>query len=57
MMDVADMNKIIVLTMDEIEAEYKHRQAILMRPASPLLSHIPPRSPLFSDATVKSSTS
>ena len=39
--------------MDEIEAEYKHRQAALIRPASPLLSHTPPRSPVLSNATVK----
>ena len=39
--------------MDEIEAEYKHRQAALIRPASPLLSCTTLRSPLLSDATVK----
>ena len=42
-MDAAEMNQTIVPTMDEIEAKYRHRQAALIRPASPLLSHTPPR--------------
>ena len=41
MMDAAEMNQTIVPTMDEIEAEYKHRQAVQIRPASPILSHTP----------------
>ena len=53
MMDAAEMNQTIVSTMEDIEAEYKHRQAALIRPASPLLSHTSPRSPVPSDATVK----
>ena len=52
MMDAAEMNKTIVTTMDEIEAEYKHRQAALIRPTSPLLSYTSPRSQVLSDATV-----
>ena len=40
------MNQTIVPTMDEIEAEYKNRQAALIRPASQPLSHTPPRSPV-----------
>ena len=47
------MNQPIVPTMDKMEAEYKHRQAALIRSASPVLSHTPPRSPVLSDATVK----
>ena len=39
--------------MDKIEAEYKHSQAVLIRPASSLLSHTPPRSPVLRDATEK----
>ena len=42
MMDAAEMNQTIVPTMDEIDAEYKHRQTVLIRPASLLLS---PHSP------------
>ena len=53
MMDSAERNQTIVPTMDEIEAGYKHRQPALIRPASPLLSHTPPRSCMLSDATVK----
>ena len=41
MMDAEEMNQTIVSTMDKIEAEYKHRQAALIRPVSPLLSHTP----------------
>ena len=48
-----ETNKTIVPTMDEIEVEYKHRQAALIMPALPLLSHTPHRSPLLSNATVK----
>ena len=32
MMDTAEMSQTIASTMDEIEAEYKHRQAALIRP-------------------------
>ena len=53
MMHAAETSKTIVPTMDEIEAECEHRQAALIRPASLLLSHTPPRSPVPSDATVK----
>ena len=53
MTDAAEMNQTIVSTMDKIEAEYKHRQAALIRPVSPLLSHTHPRSPVLSDAPVK----
>ena len=53
MMDAAERNQAIDTTMDKIEVEYKHRQAVLIRPASPLLSHTPPRSPVLSHATVK----
>ena len=52
MMVAAELNQIIVPTMDDIEAEY-HRQAALIRPASPFLSHNPPGRPVLSDATVK----
>ena len=47
------MNKTIVPTMDEIEAEYKHRLAALIRPASLFLSYTPPRTPVLTNATVK----
>ena len=53
MMDAAAMNQTIVPTMDDIEVKYKHRLAALIGPASPLLSHTLPRSPVLSDATVK----
>ena len=52
-MDAAEMNQTIVPTMDNIEAEYKHRQVSLIRPAPPLPSPTPPRSPVLSDAIVK----
>ena len=52
MMNAAETIKTIVPTMDEIESVYKHRWAALIRPASPLLSHPPSRSPVLSDATV-----
>ena len=53
MMDAAEMNQTVVLTMDEIEAEYKHRQEALIRPASPLPSHTTTRSSVLSNSTVK----
>ena len=53
MMDAAQVNKTVVPTVDEIEAEYKHWQAALNRPASPRLSHTPPRGPVLSEAAVQ----
>ena len=53
MMDAAQVNKTVALTMDEIEAECKHRQAALNRPVSPRLSHTPPRGPVLSEAAVQ----
>ena len=52
MMDAAEMNQ-TVPTIDEIKAEYKHRQATLIGPASPFLIHTPSTSPVISDAMVK----
>ena len=42
MMDAAQVDETVAPTMDEIEAEYEHRQAALDRPASPRPSHTPP---------------
>ena len=53
MMDVAQVDKTVAPAMDEIEAEYEHRQAALNRPASPRLSHISPRGPVLSEAAVR----
>ena len=53
MMDAAQVNKTVAPTMDEFEAAYKHRQAALNRPASPRLSHTPPRGPVLSEAAVQ----
>ena len=52
-MDAAQVNETVVPTMDEIEAEHKHRQAALNRPASPRLSHAPPRGPVLSETAVQ----
>ena len=41
MMDAAQVDESVASTMDEIEAEYEHRQAALNRPVSPgLATHI-----------------
>ena len=53
MMDAAQVDGTVAPTMDEIEAEYKHRQAALDRPASPRASHAPPRGPVLSEAAVQ----
>ena len=53
MMDAAQVDKTVAPTMDEIEAEYEHRWAALNRPASPRLSHTPPRGPVLSEAAVQ----
>ena len=47
------MDGTIAPTIDEIEAEYEHRQAALDRPASPRPSHTPPRGPVLSEAAVQ----
>ena len=53
MMDAAQVNKTVAPTMDGIAAEYKDRQAALNRPASPRLSHTPPRGLILSEAAVQ----
>ena len=53
MMDAAQVNETVAPTMDEIEAEYKHRQAALNRLASPRFSHTPPRGSVLSEAAVQ----
>ena len=53
MMDAAWVDGTVVSIMDEIEAEYEHRQAALDRPASPRPSHTPPRGPVLSEAAVQ----
>ena len=53
MMDAAQVNKTVAPTMDEVEAEYKCRQAALNRPASPRLSHTPLRGPVLSKEAIQ----
>ena len=53
MIDAAQVNETVALTMDEIEAEYEHRWAALNRPASPGLSHTHPRGQVLSEAAVQ----
>ena len=57
MVDAAQMNKTVVPAMDEIEDEYKHRQAALNRPASLRLSHTPLRGPVLSEVSCIGSAS
>ena len=53
MMDAAQVNETVAPTINEIEAEYECRQAALNRPASPRLSHTPPKGPVLSEAAVQ----
>ena len=53
MMDAAQVNKTVAPAIDEIEAEHECRQATLNRPASPRLSHTPPRGHILSEAALQ----